>query len=115
MITLYGISNCDTIRKAKKWLTAENIEFSFHDYRKQGLESQQLQNWVEQLGWEAMLNRRGTTWRQLSDEQKQDIDQQKAIALMLEHPAMIKRPLLETESKLELGFSDQQYRTHFGL
>ncbi|MEH6813230.1 MAG: ArsC family reductase [Motiliproteus sp.] len=114
MIALYGISNCDTIRKAKKWLEQENIDYRFHDYRKQGLEAQQLQGWVEQLGWEAILNRRGTTWRKLSDEQKQDISQQRAIELMLEYPAIIKRPLLAAGDDLELGFSEQKYRARFG-
>ncbi len=114
MVTLYGISNCDTIRKAKKWLDHENIDYRFHDYRKQGLDTQQLQHWVQQLGWEAMINRRGTTWRQLSDEQKQNIDPQRAVELMLKYPAMIKRPLLESGDDLELGFSDKQYRTRFG-
>ena len=113
MVTLYGISNCDTIRKAKKWLDSASIDYQFHDYRKQGLEKQALEQWAQQLGWEALLNRRGTTWRKLDEAQKQDIDQARAIDLMLEHPAMIKRPLLKTDDQLHLGFSDAAYQGLF--
>ncbi|MGI9279964.1 MAG: ArsC family reductase [Endozoicomonas sp.] len=113
MITLYGISNCDTIRKARKWLTAADIEYCFHDYRKDGLDKASLQKWSDELGWEALLNRRGTTWRQLPEEQKASVDATSAIELMLEQPAMIKRPLLDTGSKRVLGFSDKQYQELF--
>lgn len=115
MNTLYGIPNCDTIRKAKKWLTAANIDFQFHDFRKDGLEHDQLTEWIAQVGWETLLNKRGTTWRQLSDEQKNSVDEASAIALMLEHPAMIKRPVLESEalSQIEVGFSAPRYQEIF--
>ncbi|WP_257287894.1 ArsC family reductase [Endozoicomonas sp. ONNA1] len=113
MITLYGISNCDTIRKARKWLNAAGIEYRFHDYRKEGLDKVSLQNWSNELGWEALLNRRGTTWRQLPEAQKASVDEASAIELMLEQPAMIKRPLLDTGSKKVLGFSDKQYQALF--
>nr|WP_306674492.1 ArsC family reductase [Endozoicomonas sp. ISHI1] len=113
VITLYGISNCDTIRKARKWLNAAGIEYRFHDYRKEGLDKVSLQNWSNELGWEALLNRRGTTWRQLPEAQKASIDEASAIELMLEQPAMIKRPLLDTGSKKVLGFSDKQYQALF--
>lgn len=115
VVTLYGISNCDTIRKARKWLTHAGVEYSFHDYRKDGLDQQQLETWVQELGWEALLNRRGTTWRSLPEEQKTAINQELAIKLMLEQPAMIKRPLLDTGSARHLGFSDNQYSTLFSL
>nr|WP_306671262.1 MULTISPECIES: ArsC family reductase [unclassified Endozoicomonas] len=113
VITLYGISNCDTIRKARKWLNAAGIEYRFHDYRKEGLDKVSLQNWSNELGWEALLNRRGTTWRQLPEAQKASVDEASAIELMLEQPAMIKRPLLDTGSKKVLGFSDKQYQALF--
>ncbi|WP_422137392.1 ArsC family reductase [Endozoicomonas sp. ALC020] len=113
MITLYGINNCDTVRKARKWLTAAGIEYRFHDYRKDGLDKASLQTWSNELGWEALLNRRGTTWRQLPEQQKASVDEASAIELMLEQPAIIRRPLLDTGSKRVLGFSDKQYQTLF--
>ncbi|MFT6917061.1 MAG: arsenate reductase [Motiliproteus sp.] len=113
MIRLYGISNCDTIKKAKRWLDARQIEYQFHDYRKQGLERQQLETWVDELGWEALLNRRGTTWRKLPDASKDTIDRDQAITLMLEQPAMIKRPLLDLGDSRKLGFTDADYQTYF--
>ncbi len=116
MNILYGIPNCDTIRKAKKWLTAHEIEFRFHDFRKDGLEASQLQNWVDQASWETLLNKRGTTWRQIPAEQKEGLDATGAIALLLEHPAMIKRPVLESEllPQIEVGFSEARYGEIFG-
>ena len=113
MTTMYGISNCDTIRKAKKWLDAKGVEYTFHDYRKNGLERDQLAGWVQELGWESLLNKRGTTWRQLPAEVKGSVDEASAIELMLEQPAMIKRPLLDTGSTKTLGFSDKQYSELF--
>ena len=112
-VTLYGISSCDTIRKAKTWLKNQQIEFEFHDYRKQGLEQQLLQSMISALGWEAMLNRRGTTWRTLPDTVKDQIDQASAMRLMLDNPAIIKRPILATHNQLHVGFSDQQYQEIF--
>ena len=112
-VTLYGISSCDTIRKAKTWLKNQQIEFEFHDYRKQGLEQQLLQSMISALGWEAMLNRRGTTWRSLPDTVKDQIDQASAMRLMLDNPAIIKRPILATQNRLHVGFSDQQYQEIF--
>ena len=112
-VTLYGISSCDTIRKAKTWLKNQQIEFEFHDYRKQGLEQQLLQSMISALGWEAMLNRRGTTWRTLPDTVKDQIDQASAMRLMLDNSAIIKRPILATQNRLHVGFSDQQYQEIF--
>ncbi|WP_415889221.1 ArsC family reductase [Neptuniibacter sp. SY11_33] len=114
MITMYGIPNCDTIKKAKKWLEANGVDYQFHDYRKNGLEEAQLKTWVDELGWELLLNKRGTTWRQQPDEVKNNIDEASAIALMLEHPAMIKRPLLDTGSERKVGFKDTEYAALFG-
>ena len=107
--TLYGISNCDTMKKARKWLDDHEIAYAFHDYRKDGLEPAQLENWCKELGVDALLNRRGTTWRKLPESVKENLTEKAAIKLMLEHPAMIKRPLLDTGSKRTLGFSAEQY------
>jgi Spx/MgsR family transcriptional regulator len=112
-VTLYGISTCDTIRKAKTWLKNRQIEFVFHDYRKQGLEQKLLESMITALGWEAMLNRRGTTWRALPDKVKEQIDQASAMRVMLDNPAIIKRPILATANQLHLGFSDRQYQEIF--
>lgn len=113
MTTMYGIPNCDTIKKAKKWLEANGTPFDFHDYRKDGVDANWLKQASEELGWENLLNKRGTTYRQLTDEQKADMDEAKALSLLAENPAMIKRPVLEHESKLHLGFKAQQYEDIF--
>lgn len=113
MTTLFGIKNCDTIKKARNWLSDHNIEFRFHDYRTNGLEKAQLKAWCNELGWEQLLNRRGTTWRKLPDDIKEAIDESSAISLMLEQPAMIKRPLLDTGSKRLLGFKASDYEHVF--
>ncbi len=112
-ITVYGIANCDTIKKTKNWLDNEGIEFTFHDYRKQGLDRAQLESWVDTLGWESLLNKRGTTWRKLPDTVKDNIDRNSAIDVMLDNPAIIKRPLLNRDNELHLGFSETQYRELF--
>ena len=112
-VTLYGISSCDTIRKARSWLKNQQIEFEFHDYRKQGLEQKLLESMISVLGWEAMLNRRGTTWRALPDEVKERIDQASAMRVMLDNPAIIKRPILAVANQLHLRFSDRQYQEIF--
>jgi Spx/MgsR family transcriptional regulator len=113
MTTLYGIKNCDTIKKARAWLSANNIDYTFHDYRQNGLDSQWLEQAELALGWELMLNKRGTTFRQLSEEQKQGVDKMAALALMLEHPAMIKRPILIHNDKYFIGFKAAQYAEVF--
>lgn len=111
--TLFGISNCDTIKKAKKWLDANAQSYTFHDYRKQGLDSQWLANAEQQLGWETMLNKRGTTFRQLDAEVKENLDRDSAMALMSEQPAMIKRPILVHGSKMYIGFKESTYEEIF--
>lgn len=111
-VTLYGIANCDTIKKAKAWLNGHNIEFDFHDYRVQGLDIEQLHRLEDSLGWDAMLNRRGTSWRKLSEETRSNIGRELALEVMLENPAIIKRPIL-SKDRLHLGFSEQQYREIF--
>jgi len=114
MTTLYGIPNCDTIKKARRWLDDNGIEYRFHDYRLDGITQKQLKEWSDELGWENLLNRRGTTWRKLDETERECINKTRAIALMVAQPAMIKRPLLETgldsgQKKL-LGFNADDYK-----
>lgn len=109
MTILYGIKNCDTIKKARKFLENNNIEYTFHDYRSDGLTRQQLETWVAELGWESLTNKRSTTWRQLPDQLKNNLDEVTATDLMLEQPTVIKRPLLEKDNSYYLGFSEAGY------
>jgi arsenate reductase len=104
MITLYGLKNCDTCRKARKWLDGEGIAHRFHDVRADGLDADRIAGWAATLGWETLLNRRGTTWRQISEKDKENVDEKKAVALMAVHPALIKRPVFETGSGMFVGF-----------
>ncbi|WP_406663428.1 ArsC family reductase [Gallaecimonas sp. GXIMD1310] len=115
MTILYGIKNCDTIKKARKWLEQHQIPYQFHDYRVDGLDSQQLEQWAQTLGWEALLNKRGTTFRQLPEADKADLNLDKAVELMRQHPALIKRPLLARGEQLHLGFQADEYATVFGV
>jgi len=112
-ITMYGIKNCDTIKKARKWLEAEGVDYQFHDYKKEGIQKNQLVTWIAQLGWEVLLNKRGTTWRKLPDEVKDNIDEASAITVMLENTSIIKRPVLDTGNTLLVGFSADEYAKHF--
>jgi len=114
MIHLYGIPNCDTIRKARKWLADHGVDYNFHDYKKESVDKALLQIWCDKLDWEILLNRRGTTWRQLPESEKADVDQDKAIKLMIAHPAMIKRPVLVCDQTIEVGFSEASYTEIFG-
>ncbi|NMM39406.1 ArsC family reductase [Pseudoalteromonas arctica] len=109
MTTLYGISNCDTIKKAKKYLTNNNIDFNFHDYRKDGISLDMLTEFAAHLDWQDLLNKRGTTYRQLSAEQKQHLDKDTALAILVAQPAMIKRPVLIYNNSYHLGFKPAQY------
>lgn len=109
-ITMYGIKNCDTIKKARAFLTSAAIPFTFHDYRQDGLDLALLAAAASQLSWQALLNTRGTTWRGLSEHDKQELDEAKALQLMLAHPALIKRPLLRVNDHFHLGFEQQQYQ-----
>ena len=108
-IVLYGIANCDTIKKARRWLEASGIDYRFHDYRKHGLEPALLQQLVNGLGWEVMLNRRGTTWRNLPQSVRDGIDETGAMREMQANPALIKRPILALNDRLHVGFNEQQY------
>ena len=111
---LYGIANCDTVKKARKWLEIHGIEFEFHDYRKQGVDAALLESFETALGWEAMVNRRGTTWRALPEATREHIDRESALNAMLDNPAMIKRPILARDGNFDVGFSDSQYHGIFG-
>lgn len=109
MLTLYGLKNCDSCRKAAAWLKAHQREFVFHDLRIDGLESARLLKWDAQIGWESLLNRKSTTWRGLAESDKTDLGRVKALDLMLTHPALIKRPLLEVGEELWVGFTPERY------
>ncbi|MCL2914135.1 ArsC family reductase [Shewanella corallii] len=112
-MTLYGIKNCDTVKKARKWLEANEHNVPFHDFREQGLDETDLTAWVKSLGWEAVLNKRSTSFRALDDADKQNIDEAKAIQLMLANPTLIKRPVLATNGKVMVGFKDADYQAWF--
>jgi len=114
-ITLYGIPNCDTVKKARTWLADNGHAFDFHDFKKQGLDRALVAGWLEQLDWETLVNRKGTTWRKLSDERRgQVVDKASALELMLENPSVIKRPVLQGAGPLSVGFSNEQYAGIFG-
>jgi arsenate reductase (glutaredoxin) len=113
-VTVYGIENCDQVRKAKSWLNRHEHVFQFHDYRKQGLTEAMLQAWLRHVPWDALLNKRGTTWRQLDESRRALItDQTSAVDLMLENPTLIKRPILVQGDDVLVGFSEAVYEKHF--
>lgn len=109
MITVYGIKNCDTVKKARAWLDANAVPYRFHDYKAAGIDAVRLQQWSAKVGWEVLLNRSGTSFRALPDADKQGIDQAKAIALMIGNPSMIKRPVLEHDGTVLVGFNPEIY------
>ena len=108
-ITVYGIRNCDTMKKARAWLDGHGVAYAFHDYKSSGIERSQLEGWASQAGWETLLNRAGTTFRKLPDKDKEGLNEKKAIALMIAQPSMIKRPVLEVGGKLVVGFKPEEY------
>ncbi|MEM5493505.1 ArsC family reductase [Hoeflea sp. AS16] len=112
-VTIYGIKNCDTMKKARAWLTEHSIEADFNDYKTRGIDRARLERWCEKAGWETVLNRAGMTFRKLDEADKQDLDQEKAIALMLAQPSMIKRPVLEADDRLIVGFKPELYEQFF--
>lgn len=109
MITIYGIRNCDTMKKARAWLDTKGVAYDFHDYKMAGIERDRLEGWVRKVGWEVLLNRAGTTFRKLPENDKEGLTESKAIALMIAQPSMIKRPVLEAGGKLLVGFKPDQY------
>jgi Spx/MgsR family transcriptional regulator len=108
---LYGIKNCDTVKKARKWLDEHEVAYEFHDFRDGGLNPIQLREWVGELGWEVLVNKRSTTWRNLPDETKENMDEMLALAVMEDQPTLIKRPVLVTASKTLVGFSEKTYQS----
>ena len=113
MITLYGIKNCDTVKKARRWLEQHQIDYSFHDFREDGLQQEAVEAWLDELGWETLVNRRSTSWKQLSPEQRETMDRQSALAAILQQPTLIKRPLLDTGTSRHVGFSTGDYQEIF--
>lgn len=107
---LYGIGNCDTVKKARAWLDAHGVGYGFHDYKTAGIDAARLRAWAGELGWERLLNRAGTTFRKLPDADKADLDEDKAIALMLAQPSMIKRPVLDLGDRRLVGFDARAYQ-----
>ena len=106
---VYGIPNCDTVKKARKWLDAKGLDYTFHDYKKEGADPEKLARWIADKGVDVVLNRRGTTFRKLSDEAKADIDAAKAVTLLKEHTSMIKRPVVEHGSGILVGFKEDEW------
>jgi Spx/MgsR family transcriptional regulator len=114
-VTIYGIKNCDTMKKARAWLDGHGVDYDFHDYKATGIDRTQLERWAKKVGWETLLNRAGTTFKKLPDREKDNITPAKAIALMLKQPSMIKRPVLEAgRGKLLVGFKPEQYAATLG-
>ncbi len=110
-ITIYGIKNCDTMKKARAWLDNHGVAYAFHDYKTDGIARDRLEQWEKKVGWETLLNRAGTTFRKLPDKDKANLDVKKATALMLKQPSMIKRPVLDLGGgKLLVGFAPEQYQ-----
>ena len=112
--TLYGIKNCDTMKKAWTWLDDHSIAYDFHDYKKSGIDRAHLERWCDEIGWEKLLNRAGMTFRKLPESDKEGLDRDKAIALMLAKPSMIKRPVLENDGVMLVGFRPEAYAGVFG-
>jgi len=113
-ITIYGIKNCDTMKKARAWLDKHGVDYSFHDYKTAGIDKDRLARWNKTVGWETLLNRAGTTFRKLPDADKANLTEKKAMALMLAQPSMIKRPVLEVRGKLLVGFKPENYAAVVG-
>jgi arsenate reductase len=109
-VTLYGIPNCDTVKKARTWLDAKGVAYAFHDYRKAGADAAKLAQWVEVAGWEKVLNRAGTTFKKLPDADKADLDAAKAVAVMTANPSCIKRPIVEHPGGLLVGFKEAEWQ-----
>ena len=113
-ITLYGIPNCDTVKKARAWLDAAGVAYAFHDYKKAGVDAATLRGWAGEVGWEVLLNRAGTTFRKLPDADKAELDEAKAIALMAAQPSMVKRPVVTGAGALLVGFKPEAWAGVFG-
>ncbi|MGD9981400.1 MAG: ArsC family reductase [Hyphomonadaceae bacterium] len=113
-ITIYGIKNCDTMKRARTWLDGHGVAYAFHDYKSEGIEKAALERWAKDVGWEILLNRAGTTFRALPEKDKEGLTGKKAVALMAAQPSMIKRPVLDVGGKLIVGFKPEVYAKTFG-
>ena len=113
-ITIYGITTCDTVKKARVWLESHDVAYRFHDFRAEGLDAKRLDGWVGKVGWEKLLNKASTTFRELADKDKQGLDEKKAKALMLAKPTMVKRPVLEVGDRVLVGFKPEVYEQAVG-
>ncbi len=113
-ITIYGLATCDATRAARKWLDARSVAHRFHDVREDGLTRNLVEGWLKQVGWEKVLNKASTTWRELPEGQKDGVDGKKALALLLAHPTLVKRPVLDRDGELTLGFKPADYEQLFG-
>jgi arsenate reductase (glutaredoxin) len=113
LVTLYGIKNCDTIKKARNWLNEHGIDYRFHDYRADGIDAETIEQWLLHVDWEILLNRRGTTWRKLEPEVQAATNRDNVVALLLEYPAMIKRPVLDIDNVISVGFKSEYYENIF--
>ena len=111
---LYGIKNCDTVKKSRRWLEANDVAFDFHDFRADGLDQATIESWLQNVSWEVLLNKRGTTWRKLEDPRKDQLDQAIAIELMLASPTLIKRPVVTVNEGCMVGFKEADYAAYFG-
>ena len=112
-VTMYGIKNCDTMKKARAWLDKRGVKYAFHDYKAEGVSKSDLEKWTKDAGWEVLLNRAGTTFRKLPDDDKENVTQKKALALMLAQPSMIKRPVLDVGGRITVGFRPEIYAKLF--
>ena len=113
MVTIYGIKNCDTMKKARSWLESKKVAHTFHDYKAVGIDKATLEGWVKNVGWQVLINRAGTTFRKLPHADKEDITEKKAVALMLAQPSLIKRPVLDAKGSLTVGFKPEEYKALF--
>ncbi|MGI1678542.1 MAG: ArsC family reductase [Cellvibrionaceae bacterium] len=113
MITVYGIPNCDTVKKAKKWLEKQDINYSFHDFRKDGLTQKQVKTWIAEIGLDQLVNKRSTTWKTLPKKQQESFDEKSAVTLIVENPTLIKRPLIDNGKQKAVGFNEEKYLALF--
>jgi arsenate reductase len=113
-VTIYGIKNCDTVKKARAWLDKRGVAYAFHDYKAEGIDKPRLEGWAKAVGWDVLLNKAGTTFKKLPDKDREGVTEKKAIALMLAQPSMIKRPVLDVGGKLNVGFKPEIYAAIFG-
>ncbi len=109
-ITLYGIKNCDTVKKARRWLEAQPVAYAFHDFREHGLTKAQIEQWIAELGWETLVNKRSTTWKELTTKTREQLNEHNVVDVILEHPTLIKRPLLDNGKERHVGFNEAQYQ-----